>query len=303
MFGKKKDNPSLRSNTDNRIFNDAIGHVWLALTGRDPQQTIPQIIGTVVTAGGTRPAWRWKNKDQEFIVMAWPQDQPIRAAVLMNGKEGGRLDPISAFPLIEGLPQDLTVEETHQRPQGWGGDVAVSILEGKNPMWFFDPLYGRDQSDLTPGVTHTFWLGAIALHLRKALLDHVTVIQGPQFEAWTQEWLAKNPEKSKQDVPPLKIEIKDKHFIMPGQHYGEYHLRGIIDDIQDFQLERMPVKLLYLNFPFDSRPDMRLPLYASKFVLGDWIPEKGQEIEAYTWFQGRIIDLAEGGDQNNDTDK
>lgn len=54
---------------------------------------------------------------------------------------------------------------------GMGANVAVSMIEGKNPMWFFDPLR-RDRADFTPGVTHTFLVAGLAYVVRKALLDH-----------------------------------------------------------------------------------------------------------------------------------
>lgn len=294
MFGKKsrkKAEPAKESTrTDERIHNEGLAHVWHALTGLDPAGLIPQVVGTVLHEGGTRPAWQWKSQGREYILMAWPQDQPIRAAVLMAGPEGGQLKPVTVVPLLEGAPNDLTVEEVHPRSTG-GGDVAVAMLEGKNPMWFFDPLFGRDRSDLTPGVTHTFWLAAAAIGVRKALLDEVTITQGPQYEAHALDWLARNPDKTRLDVPPLKIDIRGKSFIMPGRAFGEYQLRATIRQIQECQLEKMPVKALFLQFPFEDRPSMTLPLYVSQHLLGDFAPEEGQEIEAYAWFEGRIIDL------------
>lgn len=274
-----------------RIHSDSLGDAWRALTGQNPAAIMPQIIGTVLHEGGTRPPWQWRSSGQEYIMMAWPQEQPVRAAILMGGPEGGQLKPITATPLLEGVPNDLTVEEIHPRKSGMGADVAVSMVEGKRPMWFFDPFYGRDKNDLTPGVTHTFWLAGLAFGIRKALLDYVTLTQGPDFQVYAGEWLKDNPGKTSADVPPLKVEIKDKHFIMPGRFYGEYQLRAVIDEISECQLEKMPVKLLYLNFPFDNRPALRLPLYASDHVLGSLKVEKGMEIEAYGWLQGRIIDL------------
>lgn len=276
---------------DARIHGEGLGQVWAALTGRDPRQIMAQVVGTVIQEGGTRPPWQWKAKGREYILMAWPKEQPIRAAVLVGGPEGGRLKPITAVPLLQGLPNDLTVENVHARPEGMGGDVAVNMLEGKNPMWFFDPLYGRDQADLTPGVTHTFWLAAAALGIRKALLDEIAIAKGPQFEAWAEDWLQKHPDASRLDVPPLKLDIRGKTFIMPGRVFGEYQLRAPIEKIDDCQFEQMPVKIIYLSFPFEDRPKMHLALYAAKCALGDYEPEVGQEIEAYAWFQGRIIDL------------
>lgn len=302
MFGKKpKKSENNASGTGNkarpdpasRIHGEALGDVWAALTGQNPASLMPQIVATVLHDGGTRPAWQWKRGGKEYILMAWPQDQPLRASVLMGGVEGAQLKPLDASPLLEGYPNDLTIEEVFPHKEGMGADVAVAMLEGQRPMWFFDPLYGRDKDDLTPGVTHTFWLSAVALGIRKALLDYVTLAQGEEFEAYAEDWLKLNPGKTCLDVPPLKIEIKDRHFIMPGRRYGEYQLRAVIEDIEECQFEKMPVKALHLAFPFDNRPAMHMPLFASQYVLGNYAPEKGQEIEAYAWFQGRIIDLEE----------
>lgn len=292
--GRQEDNPLPK---DGRLHAEGLGHVWAALTGADPRFIIPQVVGTVIAQGGTRPPWQWKERGREYILMAWPQDQPIRAGVLMGGEEGGQLKPITAVPLLEGFPNDLEVEEVHPRAEGMGGDIAVNMLEGKNPMWFFNPLYGRDRADLTPGVTHTFWLAAAALGLRKALLDEITITQGPRYEDYADAWLKENPGKSRIDVPPLKIDIRGKSFIMPGRFFGEYQIRAAIERIDECHFDKMPVRVLYLSFPFEDRPPMRLPLYASQKVLDDYTPEPGHEIEAYAWFQGRIIDLEQTAEQ------
>lgn len=274
-----------------RTHFEGLGDAWAVLTGQNPAHVIPQVVGTVLHAGGTRSSWQWKRKGQDHVLMAWPQDQPVRAAVLMAGPEGGQLRPINAVPLLEGLPNDLTVDDVHPWENGSGANVAVSMLEGKNPMWFYDPLYGRDLDDLTPGITHTFLLAGLALGLRKALLDDMTITQGPRYEAHAAAWLAENPDRSRLDVPPLRVSMSGRRMIMPGRRFCEYQMRSVIEEIQDCQLEKMPVKLVYLSFPFESRPAMRLPIYASKMVLGDYDPQKGDEVDAYVWLQGRVIDL------------
>ena len=274
-----------------RVHAEGLGDVWVALTGRNPAAIMPQVVGTVLHEGGTRPAWQWKRGGREHVLMAWPADQPVRAAVLMAGEEGGKLTPVTAVPLLEGLPNDLEVESVTPRAEGLGADVAVSMREGENPMWFFDPLYGRDRDDLTPGITHTFWLAGLALGLRKALLDELTITQGPQYEAHAAAWLDEHAGASRLDVPPLKISLVGKRAIMPGRRFGEYQMRTVVDRVEEFRLETMDVLALYLNFPFDDRPPLRLALYASKFVLGDYVPAEGDEIEAYVWLEGRIIDL------------
>lgn len=308
MFGKKsgKKKAPAQAQTESqtaetpgpfagRIHASELGHVWSALTGMAPAHVVPQIAGTVLQEGGTRPAWQWKKGDHEYVLFAWPKDQPLRAAVLMGGKTGGQLKPLTVSPLLEGFANDLLVEDCHQRKEGGTGDVAAEMIEGANPMWFFDPLFGRDQTDLTPGVTHTFWLGAVALSLRKALLDEISLTSGPQFDEWARNWLAGHPGRPTHEVPPLKIDIRGKSIIMPGRVFGEYQIRARVEKIDDCQLDKMLVKALYLGFPFDNRPELKLPLYASKVILGEYDPRINDEIEAYIWLQGRIIDLERQG--------
>lgn len=306
MFGKKKkpkapsateagtpaehEQPKKRPGAD-RVHAEGLGDAWVALTGLNPAAIMPQVVATVLKEGGTRPPWQWRRGGREHVLMAWPEDQPVRAAVLVEGEEGGKLTPVTAVPLLEGLPNDLEVEAVQPRAEGLGADVAVTMMEGENPMWFFDPLYGRDKDDLTPGITHTFWLAGLALGIRKALLDELTITQGPQYEAHAAAWLEEHPGASRLDVPPLKIPMTGKRAIMPGRRFGEYQVRNVVERVEDFRLEKMDVKALYLNFPFEDRAPLRLALYASKFVLGDYVPEEGDEIEAYVWLEGRIIDL------------
>lgn len=226
--------------------------------------------------------------------------QRSTGARLAAGQRRGRARssrPVTAVPLLDGLPNDLAVEEVHPWQSGLEANVAVSMIEGKNPMWFFDPLYGRDRDDLTPGITHTFLLAGLAYGLRKALLDQVTITQGPRYEAYAAAWLEENPGTSRLDVPPLKVDVTGRHLIMPGRRFCEYQLRAAVEEVQDCYLEKMPVKLLYLSFPFENREPLRLPVYASQMVLGDFVPEKGQEVDAYVWLQGRIIDMDEGPQQ------
>ena len=281
----------------NRTHTESLGDAWAVLTGKNPAAIMGQIAATVMHEGGTRPAWQWKRGGKDHILLAWPQDQPVRASVLVAGDEGEKLAPVTATPLLEGLPNDLMVDQVHPWQTGVEANVAVTMVEGKSPMWFYDPLYGRDKDDLTPGVTHTFVLAGLAYGLRKAMLDEITITQGKRYEAYAEIWLADNPGKTRLDVPPLKVDVSKRHMIMPGRNFCEYQMRAIIEEVRDCQLEQMPVKLLYLSFPFDDRQPMRLPVYASKMILGDYDPEVGHEVDAYVWLQGRIIDIEESPQQ------
>lgn len=70
--------------------------------------------------------------------------------------------------MAEGLPNDAKVAETHPWKVGVGGNVAVTMTEGRSPMWFYDPVFERDYDMLTEGVTQTFLLSGVCLSIRKA---------------------------------------------------------------------------------------------------------------------------------------
>ena len=98
-------------------------------------------------------------------------------------------------------------------------------------------------------------------------------------------------------MPPLQVDVSDRHMIMPGRNFSEYQMRAIVDEVQDTHLENMPIKVLFVTFPFENREPLRLVIYASKMVLGDLEPEAGMAIDAYIWLQGRIIDIDEAPQQ------
>ncbi len=274
-----------------RVHFEGLGMPWAVLVGDNVPQLMPQIVGTVIQAGGTRPSWHWVRGGVEYYLMAWPKDEPVRAAILVAGKQGEKLETVDAFPLIQGLPNDLTVEEVHPWKQGRGASVGASVEEGSRPMWFYDPLYERDRDDLTPGVRQTFLVAGLAFAVRKALLDHLTITQGPVYEEHAAAWLKANPGRGRLDVPPLQIPLAGRHLIMPGRQFCEYQVRATVEQVEDHKLDKMDVKLLYVRFPFEEREPLLLPLYASKAALKDYEPKEGDEIDAYVWLQGRVVDV------------
>ena len=46
---------------ENRQHDEALGDAWAVLLGQNPMAVMPQVVGTVLHDGGTRPAWQWKR--------------------------------------------------------------------------------------------------------------------------------------------------------------------------------------------------------------------------------------------------
>ena len=118
---------------------EGLGDPWAALLN-NPAELMPQVVGTVLEAGGTREAWQSSFQGQEHMLMAWPQESPIRAAVIMRGETGAKLAPVSSSPLLEGLVNDMTIEDVYPWSSGVEADVAACRHEGASPLWFYTPF-------------------------------------------------------------------------------------------------------------------------------------------------------------------
>jgi len=269
---------------------EGLGDPWAALL-ENPAALMPQVVGTVLEAGGTRSAWQSKYHDQEYMLMAWPQENPVRAAVIVRGELGGKLTPASAVPLLEGLPNDMTTEDLHPWSNGVEADVAACRNEGASPLWFYSPFYFRDRDALqTPGVRHTFMLAGLAYGLRRALLDDMTFTDGPRFEYWAQKWLEENPDKTRLDVPPLKIDLRGACVLLPSPQYTVYNLRAPILGMRESELSGEKIYVPRLAFGLDTPQPLDLPLYAPARVCKNYVPKEGDEVDAIMWLQGRLLD-------------
>ena len=272
---------------------EGLGDPWAVLLA-NPAELMPQVVGTVLSAGGTRPAWQAKYRDQEYVLMAWPQEKPIRAAVVMRGEEGGKLTPATATPLLEGTPNDMTIEDLHPWSNGVEAHVAACRNEDAHPLWFYTPCYFRDREALmTPGVRHTFLLAGLAYGVRKALLDDMTITDGPHFEAWAEKWLEENPDTTRLDVPPLKLSLRGARVLLPSPQYTVYQLRAPILSMEETELSGEKVYILHLAFGLETPQPLELPIYAPARACKRYTPQEGDEIDAIVWLQGRLLDWDE----------
>ncbi|MDR2695018.1 MAG: hypothetical protein LBC79_01375 [Deltaproteobacteria bacterium] len=273
-----------------RTHVEGLGDPWAALLA-DPAALMPQVVGTVLQEGGSRPAWQAAYRGREHILLAWPQESAIRAAVVLRGEEGDKLTPATAVPLLEGVPNDMTTEDLHPWANGVEADVAACRNEGAQPLWFYTPFYFRDREALmTPGVRHTFMLSGLAYGVRKALLDDMTIADGPRFEIWAEKWLEENPDKTRLDVPPWKLSLRGASVLLPSAQYTVYQLRAPILSLEEAELSGEKVYILRLAFGLDTPQPLELPLYAPARVCKRYVPQEGDEIDAIVWLQGRLLD-------------
>ena len=123
---------------------EGLGKTWLTLLN-DPEKEVPAVVMQVMKEGKTRDCWKRKDSKEETMVLAWPVETGFRAGVTVHGNAGEQLRPVSTYPLLEGAPNDMTVNETYLWQNETDGEVSATCNEGANPLWFYSPFLFRDR--------------------------------------------------------------------------------------------------------------------------------------------------------------
>ncbi len=271
---------------------ESMGDKWFALSV--PPQGIDGVINVTLELGGTRPVWEVKDENVERMLMAWPSEGLLRSSVTVAGKPEGQLSAVAVAPLMEGFVNELTVRKTYPWKAGHAGEIAAQPETGLPPLWFYDPLYFRDVEGLAEGETRKFYLSGLCYGIRRALLDELTITEGPRYEQHAKEWMIANPDKSRLDVPALKIPLKGKTIIDITDKASEYQCRASIFEVDSFEFGPGEAAKKIYRFGIaigDPEKPVYLIIYAPASVcVKGYEPKEGDDVDMIFWMQGRIAD-------------
>ncbi|MDD6088217.1 MAG: hypothetical protein PUB69_02735 [Desulfovibrionaceae bacterium] len=272
-------------------FVEGLGDAWRTLFD-DPKQHIDNVIAQILAEGGSRDCWKRMYDDgTEKLVMAWPAESAFRLGAVMKAEGGRHYRPVSCFPLLEGLPNDMTVESVYPWTSGAEAYVSARCNENAEPLQFYTPFFFRDESCLTEGVRHTFLVAGLAYGVRRALLDDLTITEGAQYEEFASKWLEHNPGKNRLDVPQLTVSLRGSRILSASDRVGEYQVRVPVTSVEPIKMGEDTVYMMIVEFGLNTPNPLRIPLYATDRVcLRGYVPQAGDEIDAIVWLQGRITD-------------
>lgn len=268
---------------------EGLGDKWRALVG-NPDQTVKELVPTIAQQGGTREVWQSNTPEGHTLLLAWPADEPCRAALILRGdQEKNNYAPVSALPLLEGLENELEVHDMRAWANDAEGEMAITNA-GSNPFWFYNPVFYRDRWSCNSGQKQIFKLAALAYALRPATRDSIQVKGGPQYDAYAAAFLEKNPKMTAEQVPPLTLPLKGSRLIQEYAHASEYQLRVPVEEVSTCTFNGTTLHMLTVSFGGKGDKAIRVMLYVSPEVLGDYTPKTGDDIEAIAWLQGRLTD-------------
>jgi len=271
---------------------ESMGDKWVAL-GVDPKN-INGVINVTLELGGTRPVWNVKDEKIERMVMAWPNEGLLRSSVTVAGAPEGQLSAVAVAPLMEGFANEMKFIDAHGWKGGHAGELLAQHEGAELTLCFYDPLYFRDVEGLAKDSKRKFYLSGLCYGMRKALLDELTITEGPRYEQHAKEWMIANPTKTRLDVPALKIPLKGVTLIDATDHYCEYQCRASIFDVDsfDFGPGEAAKKIYRFGIALGNPAD---PVYVIVYAPADrisknYIPQDGDDVDMIFWMQGRIAD-------------
>ncbi|MFI3270694.1 MAG: hypothetical protein R3Y11_01135 [Pseudomonadota bacterium] len=269
---------------------EGLGDKWRALVA-DPDVTVKaKIVPTIAKDGGTREAWQSHTPEGHTVLMAYPATEPCRSALILRGDEAKKdYKPVSALPLLEGIENVVEIDETYAWANEAEGEISIQH-PGGSPLWLFNPLFYRDRWSCQAGQKQIMRVAGLAYAMRRATQESIQVKGGPQFDAYAAAYKEKNPSIADADIPPLTLPLKGAHIVQPYQNACDYQIRVPVQDVKTCKYNDEEMYMIAISLGGKDGNALRCMLYASKQVLGDYVPKAGDDIEAIIWLQARFTD-------------
>jgi hypothetical protein len=268
---------------------EGLGDVWSALLGKG--ESCVSIVQKILAEGVASPQNHARYEDETLVaLMHYPASGSIRAGALIVHKPKSEINEFySAYPILEGRSNRLTIDDTHRWSNGVEGEVAA-IAGGEIPVSFFAPFYFRDFAKFTLDTAVSVNLGALAFSLNQAEPQEFTIKEGGFYEFRREEFLEDNPGKTEADFSPPVISMRGAKIFVHSHYSCEFEFRCPVLAVEEISF--MGIKIYKLTVDFVGRDDDLISgyLYASEHILHGYVPEVGHDVEGVLWMTGTICE-------------
>lgn len=250
--------------------------------------SLPQIINEAKS----KDSWFWRDPGSDAFTafMLWPDFIPPGiGSIIEHEAESDQNVYATSYPVLEGVPAELSVTGTYQWENGLEGELTA-IVEEEREISFFDCFYFKTKGAYPTDRPQMFKLAALAFLLEPAQDSSVSICEGEFYEAQRQEFLEENPDKTAADFPQeITISFRGARLLIPRVYASEYEFRTTVLSVETVAFEetkfyRFQVKLCQEGNGFPCF------LYASEHVLNGYMPAAGDDVQGVFWLSGYRAD-------------
>lgn len=198
----------------------------------------------------------------------------------------------SGYPVCaEGSNCRLIIDEIRSWDNGIEGTIEAHVPDG-GMVYFFDPYFFLNKNRYVVGEEVMVKLSALAYMVQKSQQLEIEITEGPMLEIHRQRLLEDDPNADVSSITSVPISMDGAAIYFPrGEDQDDAEVRFKVTETARFICEdRTFMRLSGIVMRPDSG-DVYLNVFASEQVLGGYVPQVGDNVEAIVWMQGYMENI------------
>jgi len=209
---------------DKQTHEEGHGDRWNAL-GFSGEEEIVNLIKICLQEGSITEE-DILNKPKEYpISIIHPVESPIKICSLLAKKRKNH-ELVSAYPIFEGLLNDVTIGDKYTWENKTEGEVEITNINGFE-NFVFAPFFVQNSDNFEKGTKTSIYLSGLAYNIQDAPMEF-EVGEGDFYEEILKEFLDENPKKNKDDFSNPIIRMDGLVMLFPTETHTLYEYRGTI---------------------------------------------------------------------------
>ena len=239
---------------------------------------------------GTAEAMGWilDNKELEVLItplekmfLLIPKGKKAAPGCVMRVSEEGNMLMESVFPVLEGLPNEMHCLYAYRWKRTGGAEADLFFeFEGGPLVSLYDPFFSFDSEEFKQDKPVTMEVAAWAYAARKAEKDYH--ILSPESGAY------KDLRKSHPELgDEIRVSLKGTRVMLSREYASEFNYRVPVEGVEKIMCADWPMYRITTRLVGEGE-GLRAYLYIAENLLGDYVPQVGDDLEGVYWLTGHI---------------
>jgi len=215
------------------------------------------------------------------VLLLVPKGREAAPGCIMRVSEEGEMHMDSVFPVLKGLPNEMHCRYAYrwQRTGGAEADLFFAF-EGGPHVSLYDPFFLLDAESFKQDAPVTMEVAAWAYSARKATED--SHILSPDSGAY------KDLRRMYPDtVEEIRISLKGIRAMLSREYASEFNFRVPVEGVEKIMCADWPMYRITTTLVGEGE-GLRAYLYVAEHLLGDYIPQVGDDLEGRYWLTGHL---------------
>ncbi|ABK44448.1 hypothetical protein Mmc1_1940 [Magnetococcus marinus MC-1] len=223
------------------------------------------------------------SHEATLMGLYYPDEGPLRFLMLIAVDEDESRQMVAIYPFLYSGGQNTAIFEAVEADDDGAFWERIQVGEGR-AITAFNPLYAFREMELEAGEYYGYSMAGLAYSLRPAQ-RHVIEVDEQTLNAVAHDEQDGGMEEA---ARTLKIPLKGSHFLIRAEEsLDDYGLRGVVEEVDWVEVEGIRFAVVQLRVPMQGEhwPPLTIKVYASEYVLKDYMPAVHDEVEGLVWLQ------------------